>query len=84
MQQPVEGSKVILYSCYNCPGSQRARAYLRKHGIPFVEHNIEAEPEAAKAFEQLAGLGTPCLVVHGQRLLGFDPDELDAVWRNGR
>lgn len=37
---------VIVYSTTWCPDCRRAKSFLKERGIPFVEINVEQDPEA--------------------------------------
>ena len=74
--------KVILYSTAWCPACKSARQYLKKSGIPFVERDIEKDPQAAAELmrkAKAAGIsasGVPVLDVRGTLMQGFDPQRL--------
>ncbi|MBS2020504.1 MAG: glutaredoxin family protein [Deltaproteobacteria bacterium] len=77
------GPTVIIYGASWCGPCHQAQAYLRKRGIPFVEHDIEEDPSKAKEMqEKLARAGKrggsiPVIDVRGTILVGFDPNAVE-------
>ena len=47
------GSSVILYVVPDCPLCARARAWLDRHGIPFVERDVANDFGALRAMYKL-------------------------------
>jgi glutaredoxin len=78
-------SDVIIYGASWCGACRQAAGYLRKKGVPFVEKDIEKEPEARKEMltkAQKQGVktsGIPVIDVYGTLLGGFDPRRIDAL-----
>ena len=75
-------ARVIIYGASWCGACHQAAAFLRSHNIPFVEHDIEREPEARAEMQRkctAAGLhptGIPVIDVGGHIMLGFEPNQL--------
>jgi glutaredoxin len=73
---------VILYGTSWCPACRSARQYLEKHGISFVEKDIEQDRGAAEELlkkARAAGIsasGVPVLDVNGTLIQGFDVAQL--------
>ncbi|MCC6749507.1 MAG: hypothetical protein IT371_17715 [Deltaproteobacteria bacterium] len=80
-----KNTKVVLYGTSWCPACKAAASYLREHRVPFVEKDIEKDPQAAAELMQkarAAGIspsGVPVLDVRGTLLQGFDPQRLTAL-----
>jgi glutaredoxin len=80
-QQPV----VTIYGTSWCGACRAAREYMTTHKIPFVDKDIERDPEAARELaEKAAKMGiptdrVPVLDVRGRLLLGFDPARVEAL-----
>jgi glutaredoxin len=76
---------VIVYGASWCSACHEAEAYLRKHGILFVEHDVEKEPEAAAEMRsklRRAGLrdgSIPVIDVRGHIMVGFDPRSIESA-----
>jgi glutaredoxin len=74
---------VIIYGASWCGPCHQAAAYLKKRGIPFVEHDIEQDSSAAREMQgKLAKAGKhggsiPVLDVRGRILVGFDANAVE-------
>ncbi len=73
-------AKVVLYSAGWCGICKRARAYLRSHGIPFDEHDVETSAKGREDFVGLGGRGVPIILVGRRRMNGFSPDRFDQLY----
>lgn len=73
---------VVLYGTVWCPASRKARAYLERRKIPFVEINISTNRAAAHRVREWAGgyETTPTLKIRGQVVVGFDEKKLDKIF----
>jgi len=73
--------EIIVYARERyCPDVTRTRARLTELGLPWIEHDIEADPEAASTVERLTGMRRVPTVVIGDNVLVEPPDdELDAA-----
>ncbi len=69
----------ILYTQTGCAESEWVRAWLTVHGIAFVERDVTADPDAARALYATGTFATPLLVVGTRTVLGFRPDEIAAA-----
>ena len=71
-------AEVTMYSTAWCGVCRKARSFLRKEGIVFVEKDIEKSPEAGKELQRKAAAagvevgGVPVFDVGGRILSGFD------------
>jgi len=78
---------VVLYSRPGCGACDKARAYLERRGIPFVEKNIQADAAAAKELAtKAARKGVPANVVpvidvNGELVVGLDTRKIEALLR---
>lgn len=68
-----------LYTQAGCAESAKVRAWLTDHGIPFIERDASADPEAASALAATGIFATPLLVVGHKKVLGFRPEALSAL-----
>ena len=64
---------VDLYTTSWCPYCAKARAYLRANNIPFIDHDIEKDVNAAQRKRQLDSSysGVPLAVINGKLVRGF-------------
>lgn len=85
----VSQSKVTMYSASWCGVCNKARSFLTKEGIAFVEHDIEKDKSAARALRnkaQQAGVsatGVPVFDIGGRIIPGFDPETIKRAARGG-
>ena len=82
-QQP----RVVVYGASWCSACHQAAAWLRANNVPFIEHDIEREPEAAQQMQTRAraqGVSTgsiPIIDVGGRLMVGFSPDAIQQALR---
>ena len=80
--RPVKSDGVIIYTTSWCGYCKKAKAYLKKKGVDFVEKDVEKDPEAAEELAQKAAAanvkpqGVPVIDVRGKLILGFDEPAL--------
>jgi len=74
---PAAGGKVVIYLTPGCPHCRRAKEWMTRAGIPFVERDIEADATAARWVLQNTGSTAVPVFQVGRRVLqGFNPDVL--------
>lgn len=77
-----DGVQVVIYTTDWCGVCQKAKSFLAKNGVSFLERDLEKDPEAEgelQAKAAAAGLrpqGVPVLDVAGELMMGFDPNAL--------
>jgi glutaredoxin len=64
--------EVRMYATDWCPFCEKARAFFKRHGIPYVEHDIEKSPGANAEYRRLGGRGIPLIFVGERRVNGFN------------
>ena len=79
----MEGKRVTLYGHDGCPGTVRAREYLRRMGIPFVERDV-TQPERFAEMVRHGSYATPLLLFGAARMVGFDVKEFERLWNQAR
>lgn len=72
-------SDVVMYVLPECGYCERARAHLKQRAVAWREIDISGSTTAADEFKKLGGVGTPLLIIHGERIAGFDPNAIDAA-----
>lgn len=70
------GDKVVLYATDWCGYCAKARTFLKDNNIPYVEFDIEKSTEGRAEYEKLGGNGIPLLLVRGNVVRGYSPDEI--------
>jgi glutaredoxin len=76
---------VVIYGAEWCGACHEAARYLRSKGIPYVDKDVEKDPDAAREMQQkLAKSGLhegsiPVIDVRGKIMVGFNPAEIDAA-----
>lgn len=79
----------VIYGASWCGPCHQAQAWFKSAGVPFVEHDIEEEPESRAAMQRaLEQSGQrngsiPVIVWRGKVLVGFNAQALEAVRRSG-
>ncbi len=73
--------KVVIYSTPTWPYCTRAKEYLSQKGIPFEEHNVAADRDAAKEMiEKSKQMGVPVIFIDDKdMIIGFNQAKLDEL-----
>ena len=72
--------KVVIYSTPTWPYCKRAKEYLSRKGISYIEHNVAQDRDAAKEMIQKSGqMGVPVIIVDGKVIVGFNQAQLDKL-----
>lgn len=74
-----DAGEVVMYATQSCGYCAKARSYFDKHGIAFEERDIEKSFTAHAEWKSLGGVGTPLIVIDGERFQGYDERRLDAA-----
>ncbi len=75
-------AQVTMFTTTWCGYCKRARAYLNKMGIPFVEYDVEHDEFGKREYKKLNGRGVPVILVGNQRMNGFSAPSLEKLLRN--
>ncbi len=71
---------VVIYSTPTCPYCKRAKDYLSRKGIPFVDHNVAVDRDAAKEMIQKSGqMSVPVITIDNEIVIGFNQTLLDKL-----
>lgn len=72
---------VVLYSTSWCGYCRRARAWMTANGVPFVEKDIEKDPDANAEYRSKSGGygGVPLIDVNGTMVRGFDQPRIEGL-----
>jgi len=72
--------KVAIYSTPTCPYCKRAKDYLSRKGIPYVEYNVAVDRDTAKEMIQKSGqMGVPVITIDNEIIVGFNQVLLDKL-----
>ncbi len=72
--------QVVIYSTPTCPYCKRAKDYLSRKGIPFVDRNVAVDRDAAKEMIQKSGqMGVPVITIDNEIIVGFNQALLDKL-----
>ncbi len=59
--------KVVVYTTPTCPWCHRAKEYLSRKGISYIEHNVAQDRDKAKEMIDKSGqMGVPVIIVDGK------------------
>ncbi|WP_457425215.1 glutaredoxin family protein [Roseateles sp. P5_E7] len=72
LAQRAKPGDIRMISSETCPYCLAARRWMTQQGVPFNECFIERDAQCRADYLALGGMGTPTLVVRGQRVIGFD------------
>ncbi len=64
--------EIIMYSTQDCGYCILAKAFFKKHKLPFTEYDIERSEKHMKMFYLLGGRGTPLLIINKEIIHGYD------------
>jgi glutaredoxin len=85
VKEPVKEPSVLLFSTTWCPSCRVARSYFQGRRIPFLELDVEKDPEAheryltlQKRFNLRPGV-VPLIVIHGRAFQGFNKNQVEAA-----
>ncbi|BCD96577.1 glutaredoxin family protein [Marinagarivorans cellulosilyticus] len=72
--------QVEMYATTWCGYCKKARRYMAKHGIAYVEYDIEADPAANARHKALGGRGVPLILVDGRKMNGFSEKGFERIY----
>jgi glutaredoxin-like YruB-family protein len=72
--------KVVIYTTPTCPYCHRAKEYLSRKGISYVEYNVAQDRDKAKEMiEKSKQMGVPVIIIDSQVVVGFNQALLDRL-----
>jgi glutaredoxin len=80
-----EQPEVVMYATSWCPYCAKARSFFQRHGIRYVEHDVERDRDAWREQRRLGGRGVPTIVVGDEVIHGYDEGRLGQLldpWMN--
>lgn len=76
-------SQVIVYTSNNCRPCEAVKNWLGRRAVPFETRNVSETPAYMEELRALKTLATPCVVIDGQRIRGFDPQKMSELLGTG-
>ncbi|WP_163836323.1 glutaredoxin family protein [Spartinivicinus ruber] len=70
---------VVLYATSWCGYCKKARTFLEKYKIPYIEYDIEKSAVGYQQYKQLNGKGVPFFSVKGKTINGYNPQAVVAA-----
>lgn len=72
--------KVVIYTTPTCPYCHRAKEYLSRKGISYVEHDVAVDGDKAREMIQKSGqMSVPVIVIGDEVLVGLNQAKLDSL-----
>jgi glutaredoxin 3 len=72
--------KVVVYSTPTCPYCKRAKDYLSRKGISYVDYNVAQDKDKAREMIQKSGqMGVPVITIDNEVVVGFNQAWLDRL-----
>ena len=64
---------VVVYSTPTCPYCKRAKDYLSRRGVSYIDINVAQDREKAKEMIQKSGqMGVPVITIDDEIVVGFN------------
>jgi glutaredoxin-like YruB-family protein len=72
--------KIVIYSTPTCPYCKRAKDYLSRKEIPYIDINVAQDREKAKEMIDKSGqMGVPVITIDDEIIVGFNQALLDKL-----
>ncbi len=77
--------RVLLFGTTWCPSCRDAKQYLQSRGVPFLELDVEKDPDAARQYQAVQSAfrlregAIPVMLINGRPLVGFNKGKVDAA-----
>jgi len=72
--------KVVIYTTSTCPWCHRAKDYLSRKGIFYVEHNVAVDRDKAREMIQKSKqMSVPVIIIDDEVMVGFNQTRLDSL-----
>ncbi len=76
--------QIVLYATSWCGYCQKAREFLARNHIDYVEYDIEKSSEGRRQFVKRRGTGVPLILVGTEEIRGWNPKALTAALARAR
>ena len=72
--------KIVIYSTPTCPYCKRAKDYLSRKEIPYIDINVAQDREKAKEMIDKSGqMGVPVITIGDEIVVGFNQSLVDKL-----
>ncbi|MDD5083063.1 MAG: glutaredoxin domain-containing protein [Dehalococcoidales bacterium] len=72
--------KVIIYSTPTCAFCKRAKDYLTRKGIAYVDYDVAQDRSKAREMVEKTGqMSVPVIIIEGEIVVGFQQNRLDSL-----
>ena len=72
--------EVVVYTTPTWPWCHRAKEYLSRKGISYLEHDVAQDTEKAREMVQKSRqMGVPVITIDSEVVVGFDQTLLDKL-----
>ncbi len=72
--------EVVIYTTPTWPWCHRAKEYLSRKGIAYIEHDVAADRDKAKEMiEKSKQMGVPVIIIDGEVMVGFNQSQFDKL-----
>ena len=72
--------KVVIYSTPTWTWCKRAKEYLSRKGISYLEYNVAEDRDSAKEVIQKSGqMSVPVIIIDNEVVVGFNQARLDSL-----
>ena len=73
---------IVMYSTSWCSHCEKAKNYLIRKGIPFVDYDVEKLPNRMREFENLGGKVYPLIIFDEDlKMHGFEESSFDKMYK---
>jgi glutaredoxin len=74
------GVEVLTYTDPSCGHCRQLKQYLSRHGVPYRDRDVTADPDAAADLERMDAPGVPVTFIGPDVIYGFDQEKLEAAF----
>ena len=67
---------VVMYGASWCGYCAKARRYMDRHAITYIEHDIDTSIDGRREYKDLGGKAVPLFQIGGQVLKGYRPERI--------
>ncbi|MBI4268308.1 glutaredoxin family protein [Candidatus Uhrbacteria bacterium] len=72
-------ANIIMYTTPTCGYCRLAKQFFKEKNVAFTEKDVTADPAAMEEFRALNEGGVPVFMIDGQKVVGFNKDEISKL-----